>query len=165
MYGLDRQRPGGPPSAFSRVTGIFVALAAGTFLLAKGGPEIGPAVSAAQGDGIHGFFVARSQNCSSWPDACTWSGDFRLTNGTITRTTVEFVGSDPGIRAGSAVRAIDTGNPSSVYLVNGSGQWLGPAGELTLGGFLLVTGTLRVLSAVRRRRRPTPYETAGQAPG
>ena len=111
------------------------------------GLSIGPALSAAQGHGTRGYFVAQTQSCDRHD--CTWSGEFMLQGGQVTRHGVTFDGSYPGMRAGSVVPALDTGDFSGVFPRHGSASWFG---DLVAG--LLGIGLIgQVIWAWARRRR------------
>jgi hypothetical protein len=137
-----------PRSVIKRVFTAVVGLAIAAFLLIEGSINLGPAVSASQGHGIHGFFVAQAESCDN-NGGCTWTGEFKLPDGTVTRTGVRFVGSDPSMREGTVVPALDTGGHSRVYQASSSAQWIEPAVLLVLG-LLFLAGF--VLSQVRRLR-------------
>jgi hypothetical protein len=139
---------------FSRVVTVLFSLGLGIFLLVDGGIHIGPAVSAAEGHGIHGYFVARNESCDSGDDgddSCSWSGEFKLANGTVTRTNVTFVGSDSAMEQGTVVPALDTGDRSSVYQVNSIDQWIQPALFLLFGAIFIVGLVWTLFRALRRR--------------
>src|SRR6266567_4975646 len=68
----SRRRPAGP------VANV-IKLVAGTALVVFMGVSIGPALSAAQGHGTRGFFVAQTESCGR--HGCTWTGKFRLPDG------------------------------------------------------------------------------------
>jgi hypothetical protein len=109
---------------------------------------IGPAVRVAAGHGIHGYYVAKTESCDD-QDNCSWTGEFRLANGTVSRKDVGFAGSDSGLVQGTVVPALDTGDRSSVYQENSSGQWIQPA-------FLLLLGVLFLAGFGRTQLRRVP---------
>lgn len=116
---------------------------------------IGPAVSAAMGHGTRGYFVAQRPNCGK--GGCTWSGQFRLPDGEITRHGTQLLASDPGMTAGAVVPALDTGDPFEVFPRDGSRQWLQPSLFLLFGIGLLAMWTWTVpRGAIRRRRAGRP---------
>lgn len=41
--------------------------------------KVGPDISAAEGHGMRGYFVAQTRNCDQ--NGCDWSGQFRLPGG------------------------------------------------------------------------------------
>lgn len=123
----------------------------GVFMLMFGAVSIGPAISAAKGHGVKGYFVAQSQICGRY--GCSWSGDFRLPGGQVTRTEVGFDGSDSSMRVGVVVPALDTGDTSNVFPRHGSLSWLFHLGLLVVGTGL--TG-YQIYTWARRRRGGTP---------
>jgi hypothetical protein len=74
-------------------------LVIGLILVVIASINIGPALSAFQGHGTRGYFVAESHDCSS--HGCTWDGRFQLPDGRVTRSSVSFVGSYLGMHVGS----------------------------------------------------------------
>ena len=161
MYGLSGRSRRRRRSAFSRAVGSIIGLAVAIFLLVYGGIGLGPAVSAAQGHGTRGYFVAQSESCDSH-NVCTWSGEFKLPNGTVARTNVGFVGSDSAMVQGTVIAALDTGDPTSVYQADSSDQWIQPAVFLLMGVLLLLGfGRMHLLAFRRRARRPS-YDLPGQ---
>ena len=111
----SRRRPAGP------VANV-IKLVAGTALVVFMGVSIGPALSAAQGHGTRGYFVAQAESCGR--HGCTWSGKFRLPDGQVTRGGVNFDGGYSGMHVGSVVPALDTGAFSGVFPRHGSDDWL-----------------------------------------
>jgi hypothetical protein len=139
---------------FRRIETVIFTLGLGVFLVIYGGIHIGPAVSAAEGHGIHGYFVAQNESCDSGDDgddSCSWSGEFKLPDGTVTRTNVTWVGSDSSMEQGTVVPALDTGDRSSVYQVGSIDQWVQPALFLLFGVFCFVGLILMLIRALRRR--------------
>lgn len=117
---------------------IYIAFAflVGILGLVVGTIRMGPAISAAEGHGTHGYFVAQYQVCTR--NSCSWKGDFELSGGAVTRSHIRFYGSAPGMTAGTTVPAVDTGDPFGVYQPHSS-QWLLALASLLLGvGFLVV---------------------------
>ena len=139
--------------------GMGARLLAGLVLVIFMGVGLGPAISAAQGHGTRGYFVAQTQDCSA-RHGCTWSGEFRLPDGQVTRQGVTFDGSYPAMRVGSVVPALDTGDVSAVFARRGSNSWLG---HLAMGvvGIGLIG---QVAWAWTRRRRGAAGEAAEPAP-
>ncbi|WP_248964386.1 hypothetical protein [Sphaerisporangium perillae] len=132
----------------------------GAFLLYLAIPNIGPAVRAARADGVPGVFTARGLDCIQHPghESCSWSGDFRSDDGTISRTGIVLYGADrDALRAGMPTRAVDVGRPSRVYGPGGSREWVFTALLLLAGLAILVfpyAGSLR---------RPAGVPAAGAA--
>jgi hypothetical protein len=98
------------------------------------GRELGPAVSAAQGHGIRGYFVAES-GCGSCGE---WHGVFELADGKVIKTDADFAGRDPGMAVGSTVPALDTGAVHNVFPRHGANEWELVAG--LLGGCIAALG-------------------------
>src|SRR6266487_6599411 len=144
----SRRRPTGP---VTRLIRLVIGIAMVVFM----GVSIGPAASAALGHGTRGYFVAQAESCGR--HGCSWSGQFRLPGGQVTRDDVTFNGSYPGMHEGSVVPALDTGDFSDVYARHGNSSWLGD----------LVTGILGIgligqtIWAWARRRGGTFAGTAG----
>jgi hypothetical protein len=133
----------------------FVKLAVGVVLVLVMSLSIGPAISAAQGHGTRGYFVAQTENCGR--HSCTWRGQFRLPDGQVTRGGVSFDGSYPSMHAGSMVPALDTGDFSNVFPRHGSVSWLV---DLAAGVFgIALIG--QVTWAWAKRRQGTLRATAG----
>lgn len=104
--------------------------------LVVGAVRMGPVISAAEGHGTRGYFVAQYQTCTR--NSCSWKGDFELPDGAVTRSHMRFYGSAPGMTAGTTVPAVDTGDPFGVYQPHSS-QWLLALASLLVGvGFLVV---------------------------
>jgi len=111
--------------------------------------DIGPALNAAHGQGVHGSWVARQQICSR--GNCSWTGDFLLSNGTEARENVGYQGNLPSVHAGLRVPALDTGASGEVYPVKGTNQWIIDLACIIGGtGCLVVIGGWRWLSLARR---------------
>jgi len=140
-----RRRPPGP--VFWLVFGIV--------LLVYASISIGPAVSAARGHGVRGYFVAQAESCGR--NGCSWSGLFRLPGGQVTRRGVNFFGSESGMHAGSVVPALDTGDLSGVFPPHGDKGWLA---DLAIGAI----GTALIARSIwtwKKRRRRALSVTAG----
>jgi len=132
----------------------FTRLIAGGFLLVFGAVSIGPAISAAEGHGTKGYFVAQSQTCRR--HGCTWPGEFRLPDGQVTRTGVGFEGSDPSMQVGTVLPALDTGDISNVFPRQGDTTWLFDL-AMVLGGTGLIG--YQIVTWARQRRAGTPGMT------
>jgi hypothetical protein len=159
---------------------MFVVLtaAAGSVMLALALPNVGPAVRAARGDGVHGTFVAERLSCVQHPghELCSWYGTFHpdpidraasspgatatattSTAATSTaatapgvRTDIALYGSDRGtLRSGQRIPAVDTGRPARVYPPDGSREWIAVAALLTVGCLLCVPLGLAAATAFR----------------
>jgi hypothetical protein len=126
-----------------------LSLAVGVVVVVLVGVSIGPAIGAAQGHGTRGFFVAQSESCGR--HGCTWSGEFRLPDGQVTRNDVGFEGSYASMQVGSVVPALDAGDFSNVFPRHGSINWLI---ELAVGVFaIFLIGRAAWKLAKRRRGR------------
>lgn len=147
----SRRRPSGPgTSVIMYVIGIALVVFMGV--------HIGPAVSAAQGHGTRGYFVAQAENCGR--HGCTWSGQFRLPDGQVTRSNVTFDGSYPGMHAGSVVPALDTGDFSAVFPRHGADSWITDVAVMTFGIGLIG----RTIWTSAKRRRDALGVPAGSEP-
>jgi hypothetical protein len=133
---------------------IAATLALGAIMLLYGAISIGPAISAAEGHGTKGYFVAQSLNCGR--HGCNWSGEFRLPDGQVTRTGVGFTGGDTGMHVGTVVPALDTGGLFDVFPRHGDTSWLLSLALLVGGAGLL---GYRIVTWARRRRGGTPGMT------
>jgi hypothetical protein len=159
---LDMSRPAG----FGRISqlfggrwrtartwvGIVFSLAVGLAVLVVGSVTIGPAVSAAEGHGTHGYFTARFVACHR-RSGCEWKGDFaRSRGGPATRTDLEYKGHLPSnVHDGLAVPAIDTGAPYEVFQPGNWTGWLSALGLILLGlVWVLVTVVVAMIRATGR---------------
>jgi hypothetical protein len=89
--------------------------------------EIGPAIRAAHGGGTVGYFIPGERPGGK----AEWFGDFRLTDGTVTRrhTRIEDLSKD-ALHTGVPLAARDTGDPDTVYRRDDQGAWHGPTGVI-----------------------------------
>jgi hypothetical protein len=108
--------------------------------------ELGPAVSAAEGHGIRGYFVARS-GCGSCGE---WHGVFELPDGKVIKADADFAGRDPGMAVGSRVPALDTGAVHSVFPRHGANEWQLAAG--LVGGCIAGLGVWAWAVLIRPRQ-------------
>jgi hypothetical protein len=130
----------------------------GIVLLVHASIIVGPAVSAAEGHGTSGYFVAQTQSCGR--HGCTWIGQFRLPGGQITRSGVTFDGDESGMRAGSVVPALDSGDLTGVFPRHGDDSWLLALAEGVIGIGVVSRATWKI--AKRRRGAVySPVERAG----
>jgi hypothetical protein len=125
-----------------------------------GSTDIGPAVKAARGIGTHGYFVARTETCHR--GSCNWTGDFRTAGGAVTRTGIKFDGGQSGMRAGSAVPALDSGGHSAVFPPTGSHEWIADLAAL-LGGTAVLAAWIWIVPARAIRRRRAGHRMPGGA--
>jgi hypothetical protein len=150
-------RPSGKQGSTIRDNAKMLAvLAFGILLAFVGAFQLRAALSAAAGTGTRGYFVVKGQSCSfssHGAKSCSWSGYFRLPDGTITRFGVGFEGSHPDFRAGTVVAALDTGDPFHVFQPHGSVRWLGPSGYIATGVLFIVATVVAMLP--RRRSEGT----------
>lgn len=135
----------------------------GIFLLAVGGIRVASAISAEQGHGTAGYFVAQRWECGG-RSGCDWVGAFELPGGALARTGTEFYGTDPGMTVGTIVPAVDTGDPFGVYQPHGSSLWAYGGGFLFLGVIALV-GAAQLARSPRPERMPGPAIGAASQPG
>jgi hypothetical protein len=133
-----------------------IKLVAGIALVVLMGVSIGPAVSAAEGHGTRGYFVAHSESCGR--HGCSWSGLFRLPGGQVSRRDVTFNGSYPGMHIGSVVPALDSGDFSNVFPRHGSNSWLF---ELAAGVFGICLIGQTIWTWAKRRLAADPI-TSGR---
>jgi hypothetical protein len=119
---------------------VALALIIGIVGLVLGGIHIASAISASEGHGTAGYFVA--QRLIYGRSGTYWYGEFELRNGVVVRSGTEFYGSDANMTAGSVVPAVDTGDPFGVYQPHGTDIWSGGASFLFLGVIGLVTAAL-----------------------
>ncbi|HTZ92030.1 MAG TPA: hypothetical protein VMB74_06525 [Streptosporangiaceae bacterium] len=128
----------------------------GIIAVALGGLKVASAVSAQDGHGIAGDFVAQRYGCGR--SGCQWTGEFEQ-DGVTVRSGVEFYGSDPAMTVGSIVPALDTGDPFGVYQPHGSDLWTygGAVSFLFIGAVCLAVAVM----AARRRWWPGPAADMG----
>lgn len=120
------------------------------FLVLTGAIGIGPAAGAALGYGTQGYFVPTRLNCGS---RCTWSGDFMLPGGRITRTGVSLDNPHGPLLHDEPVPALDTGEQGTVFPPHGGRLWILRLIELVAGMVFAVLWAWRVPLRARRRRR------------
>jgi hypothetical protein len=113
--------------------------------------SLGPAFRAADGLGTRGYFIPQSGGCSR---GCSWFGEFRLPNGTVTLRGASL--NDAGrVRIGVPVPARDTGG---VYPANAAGAWGDPLATIVEGyssAALFAAVGIAQLTRRRARRRRT----------
>jgi hypothetical protein len=123
------------------------------------GPDIGPQVRAARGDGTLGTVVLRHRACGT--SDCGWYGDFYSDDGSTVR---RYITIEEGVPAGAKVldqvRAIDTGAPDVVFPATGSSKWRSTAAFL-LGSALVVVAWIVIfpVTTLIRRRSSTRTST------
>ncbi len=106
-----------------------------------GSPATYRSIEAATGHGTKGYFV-----CVHDAD-----GFFRLPDGRISRPHVEFADPPPGLRPGTAVPALDTGDVTFVFARHGSRHWVSNAVIMSL--VVAAAGLWTWLVPLRARRR------------
>lgn len=100
------------------------------------GIAVTSSLAATFGGGTPGTFTA--QYCLKGHRSCIWEGYFVSDNGRDVRDGVEVEGSG-GLKAvGQQIRALDTGDPLSVYSAGSRYQWIAPS--ILLLGFLGLSG-------------------------
>ena len=109
------QRLFGPRARYGQIV-------VGLIMLVWGAALLRPAISAAEGHGTPGYFVAQSQSCNNHGN-CSWSGEFRLPDGQVTRTGVGIDENDSDMVTGSVVPALDTGDTGEVFPRSGDRSW------------------------------------------
>jgi len=129
---------------------VGLCLVFGVLILLAGALNLGPAVSAAEGHGTHGYYIARNFVCVDGyrTHTCEWKGDFvSRPGGPALRSYVEFKGHLPSnIHEGEAVPAVDTGAPSEVFQPGNLYSWFFALALTVFGGlFVLATAALIVI--------------------
>jgi hypothetical protein len=132
-------------------------LVLGFVALVVGGIKVASAISAEQGHGTSGYFVAQRWECGG-RSGCNWVGAFELPGGAVARTGMEFYGTDPGMTMGTIVPAVDTGDPFGVYQPHGSDLW-------EYGGGFLFLGVIGLAGAAQLARSRQSGRMAGSAIG
>ncbi|MCL2582383.1 MAG: hypothetical protein FWE35_08000 [Streptosporangiales bacterium] len=133
--------------------GLSVFVSVGAAGLSAGIAELGPALQAAHGGGTDGYYIPQSESCDK--GQCTWSGEFRLPDGTITRRNVNLRDAASTMPAGTPVAALDTGANGTVFLRDDPGAWNRAVIDIALGLGLLFLFLAPVISVLLRRlRRP-----------
>lgn len=133
-------RYGGSGSRNPSSIAVALAFVLAIVVLVLGGMQVASARSAEAGHGTAGDFVAQSWHCGR--SGCYWYGDFELPGGVVTRSDVQFYGTDPGMVAGSVVPALDSGDPFGVYQPHDPDLWAHGGSFLVLGILLLVAAAL-----------------------
>jgi hypothetical protein len=167
---FDRPSPTGPArfSAFFRSRWRAVrapvrlgfSLVIGVVVLLVGAFTLGPAISAAEGHGTHGYYIARSFVCEGYrAGSCHWKGDFaRTRGGPAVRTDVEFKGHLPAdLQPGEVVPAVDTGAPFEVFQPGNRAIWLGALGLTILGGIWILATAGVIAMRFRPGGWPFPF--------
>jgi uncharacterized protein YceK len=142
---------------------IALVLVIGIVALVVGCIKVASAISAEQGHGTSGYFVAQRWACGG-RYGCYWVGAFELPGGAVARTGMDFYGTDAGMTVGTIVPAVDTGDPFGVYQPHGSDLWTYSAGFLFLGVIALV-GAAQMARSLRSGRMAGPAFGAASQQG
>lgn len=123
-----------------------------------GAQDAGPAWTARFGHGVHGTFTAQDQSCGRYH--CQWRGSFTSADGKVHREDVGLASGGPDLALGDTTAAIDTGDRTLVYPVDGGWDWLiMPVLLIAAVGFLIAWG----VSLWRRLRRAPVRPVAGRS--
>ena len=114
-----------------------------SFLTFEGATSLGAGIRASHGQGTQGYFVPQDELCDR--GGCTWTGDFRRPDGTVTRRGVTYANDAASLRAGEAVPALDAGDPDQVFARHDTRAWLRPVLMLSGGVFLVVVTVITVV--------------------
>lgn len=131
---------------------------------ASGTSGIGPGLRAASGGGVTGYFIPREEQCPK--QACTWTGDFRLPDGTVLLVEAGIQDTtETGFRAGVPVPARDTG-ANYAFPPSDPGAWHDAAYALILGTWSWAVLLFLAVRPVFRRLHSRLLERAqsGQDP-
>jgi hypothetical protein len=129
---------------------IILILAAGALIF--GSVSVGPAFRAARAQGTHGVFIARHFACDRL--SCRWDGPFESAAGRVLIRDVTYGDAYRGMRAGSAVPALYSGDHGYVFAPHGSSGWIEDVMFMVLGGAVLLAFLWRgPVSFARRRGR------------
>lgn len=146
---LSRWSESRPVAIFYRLLGVVL----GAFLIWSSGPTLGPAWSAAHGEGVPGTMTVTQVDCGS-KGPCHHSGTFRSDDGEHVFTDVSLV--NGGGEVGEQVRALYEGDGEDPEEVYGPG-WGGFAENVLYVGMglsFLVFSFGGVLERILLRRRP-----------
>ena len=92
-------------------------------LMSVGTSALGPALRAAQDQGIRGTFTAEDYDCRGV--LCEWTGVFVADHGRTRLRDVGYNGDMPSNQyRGLAMPALDSGDPATVYPAGGSSAWV-----------------------------------------
>jgi hypothetical protein len=159
-------RRGGRIGAVAVTVGFLVASAVfGLWLAISNATQLGPALRASHGQGIHGTFVATTQVCGK--GGCSWTGNFVLPDGRVTVRDVPFNGGTSNLQAGQTLPALNSGATSMVFPVGDHSTWVTQLVELVFGA-LWFAGTatafgFEVRRLLRHRHARTPLLGAARA--
>lgn len=108
------------------------------------------AVQAAEGHGAKGYFIdVRNYDHNA-------VGEFQLPDGQVTRLHVTFADPPPGLRPGTVIPALDTGDVTYVFARHGSPHWETTSGVLSFTVLALGAWLWFVPLRMRRKRRAGP---------
>jgi hypothetical protein len=137
-----RGRRGRRPGWYAWRALILVVIPIGLIILAVAGSlATYRAVQAAEGHGTKGYFV----------DVRNGVGEFRLSDGQITRPRVTFADPPPSLRPGAVIPALDTGDVTYVFPRHGSRHWESNAGLLAF--VIVAMGAWLLFAPLRERNR------------
>lgn len=119
--------------------------------------SLGPAFRAADAVGTLGYFIPQSGGCGR----CSWSGEFRLPDGTVTLRNVTLNDAGSGVRIGLPVPARDTGD--GIYPASDPGAW-GPAMAVMVESYCTAALFAAVGIAPLFRRRTFQHLTGDTTP-
>jgi hypothetical protein len=163
---VDRQSDPDRPQGFlvrhgDQVLAAFIGFL-GLVILAIGCILLPPAISAAQGHGVRGVFVAEQYVTSTnrYGQSGFWVGSFTAANHSVEANNVDYNDPPFPVRAGSKLSALYPGG-DEVFAPHGSSAWLGLL-VLTLAGAAFFGGWVwyMPLGSWRRRRRQRKQATA-----
>jgi hypothetical protein len=136
-----------------------LGVAAAGWVIWLAASHLGPGLSAARGQGTMGSWTANEQVKDGW------FGDFVSTSGTVIRPHIRYAGSLSGVKAGTAIPALDTGASDEVYPLSGSGLWIHDVIWIVIGALTLIGLLARGLFVERRRWRATRANSLPQGAG
>lgn len=115
--------PGVPPQRRMPVIvllSVILLMAGAGYAVYGGAVGLGPAIQAARGAGTVGYFIPHSESCGR---SCSWTGNFRLPDGSVTRRNVRlYDATASAVKAGVPVAARDTGG-DGVFPRADPGAW------------------------------------------
>jgi hypothetical protein len=136
-----------------------LALIAGSAWVASAAlSSLGPAFRASHGQGTRGYFIPQSGGCGR---GCSWYGEFRLPNGTVTLRGTSLNDGGRDVQIGVPVPALDSG---AVYPANDPGAWGYPLAT-TVEGYSTAALFAAVGIARLTRRRARKRLAVDMSPG
>lgn len=114
--------------------------------------DLGPALAAARGGGLHGQLIVREQYCDR--RSCSgYYGDYSSDDGTVHASHVFLDGGPSSLRVGGSIEVTffpHGRGPHVVYLAKGSHEWVLILGLLLAGVVRLVVWACLVLRRIWR---------------